>query len=185
MSDEGQPLKAEHVFKKVIWRNTLALSESMEQATTWSITGVAAIAGLFISNLDSVGKLVRPEGLRWSLILFTGSLVVGAFSKQIGMAIVKGLAMVKKVEGMLSTEQGQALMSQMSTPLPQLMEEIAHPFYWPLSAMMRRSGKEGLKDDLPADKRFIRLFCAQLIFLYLHGLCAAAGFIVIACSIIM
>jgi len=78
MSDEGQPLKPEHVFKKVVWRSTLALSESMEQATTWSITGIAAIVALLISNLDSVGKLVSPEGIRWSLILFTASLVVGS-----------------------------------------------------------------------------------------------------------
>jgi hypothetical protein len=94
MTDEGQPIKPEHVFLKIIWRSTLGLSVSMEQATTWSITGLAAIIGLFISNLDSVGQLVSRQGLRWGLILFTGSLVIGALSKQIGMAIAKGLALL-------------------------------------------------------------------------------------------
>ena len=184
MSDEGKPLQPEHVFKKVIWRGTLSLSESTEHATTWSITGIAAIAGLFISNLDSVGKLVQPAGVRWSLIFFTGSLVAGAFSKQIGMAITKGLAMIEKVEGLLATEHGQALMDHMSTPPAQLITELAEPFYWPLSTLMRRSGIEGMKDYLSADKRFIRLFCAQLIFVYLHGILAVAGFLCIACSIV-
>jgi hypothetical protein len=184
MSDEGKPIQPEHVLKKVIWRSTLELSETMEQATTWTITGIAAISGLFISNLDSMGKLVRADGLRWSLIFFTTSLVAGALSKQVGMAITKGLAMIQKIEGLLATEQGQALMSQMATPPKQLIREIADPFYWPLSWMMRRSGIEGMKDYLSADKRFVRLFCAQLVFLYLHGILATAGFLAIACSII-
>jgi len=184
MSDEGQPLKPEHVFKKVVWRSTLEMSESMEHATTWSITGIAAIVGLFISNLDSVGKLVRPEGLRWSLIFFTASLVVGALSKQFGMAVMKGIAMVEKIEGILSSEQGQALMNQMSTPLPKLMDEIAEPFWWPLSMMMRKEGEKGMKDYLSADKRFITLFCVQMLLVNLHGLFTAIGLVVIAASIV-
>ncbi len=184
MSDEGQPLKPEHVFKKVVWRNTLGMSESMDHATTWSITGIAAIVGLFISNIDSVGKLVSPEGLRWSLIFFTGSLVVGALSKQFGMAVMKGIAMVEKIEGILSSEQGQALMKQMSTPLPKLIDEIAEPFWWPLSTVIRKGGERGMKDYLSSDKRFITLFCVQMLLVDLHGLFAAIGLIVIAASIV-
>src|SRR4051812_20929401 len=89
--DAGQPMKPEHVFKKIVWRSTIALSDAMEQATTWSISGVAAIAALMISNLDSVSKLVHTEGIRWSLILFTASIVAGAFGKQAGMALSKGV----------------------------------------------------------------------------------------------
>jgi hypothetical protein len=184
MTDEGQPIKPEHVFKKVIWRSTLGLSESMEQATTWSITGLAAIIGLFISNLDSVGQLVNRQGLRWGLILFTASLVIGALSKQIGMAIVKGLAMLEKIENILSSEQGQVLMANMTTSPPQLVEEMAAPYLWPLSTLMRKSGRKGLSDYLVTDKRFIKLFCVQLLFVNLHGLLAAAGLVVVASSII-
>jgi hypothetical protein len=184
MSDEGQPLKPEHVFKKVAWRNVLAMSESMEHATTWSITGVAAIVALFISNLDSVGKLVSPEGLRWSLICFTASLVLGALSKQCGMAIVKGIAMVEKIEGLLSSEQGRALIIRLSTPLAQLMDEIAEPFWWPLSTIMRKSGRKGITDYLSSDKTLIRLFSIQMLLMNLHGLFAAIGLVVIAAKIV-
>jgi len=184
MTDEGQPLKPEHVFKKVIWRGTLEISETMEQATTWSITGIAAIVALFVGNLDSVAQLVAREGLRWSLILFTGSLVAGAISKQIGMAVTKGVQMIQKVEGLLGSEEGQRLMSQMTDPPKKLIDDLAAPFFWPLSVLMRRSGAEGLRDYLSSDKRFVRLFCTQLIFVYVHGLLAAAGLTVIATSIL-
>lgn len=181
--DAGQPMKAEHTFKKIIWRNTIALSDSMEQATTWSISGVAAIAALMISNLDSVGKLVSTDGLRWSLILFTASIVAGAFGKQAGMALAKGVDLVNKTEGLLLTEEGQKLIGAMTTPPAQLMDELAEPYYWPLSIFMRNAGRKSLGDYLAADKNLVRLFCAQLVFIYLHGLLAAAGLMVIACSI--
>ena len=184
MTDEGQPIKPEHVFLKIIWRSTLGLSVSMEQATTWSITGLAAIIGLFISNLDSVGQLVSRQGLRWGLILFTSSLVIGALSKQIGMAIAKGLAMLEKMENILSSEQGQVLMTNMTTSPPQLVEEMAAPYFWPLSTLMRKSGMKGLSDYFFSDKRFIKLFCVQMLLVNLHGLLAAAGLVVVASSII-
>ena len=79
MTDEGQPIKPEHVFLKIIWRSTLGLSVSMEQATTWSITGLAAIIGLFISNLDSVGQLVGRMGSSLPLTLNRENGVKSAF----------------------------------------------------------------------------------------------------------
>jgi hypothetical protein len=184
MSDEGQPLKPEHIFKQVAWRSMFGISESMEQWTTWSITGIAAIVALFIGNLDSVGKLVSREGLRWSLICFTASLVLGALSKQLGIAIVNGVAMIEKLEGRLSSEQLKAVINQMSTPLPQLMDEIAEPFWWPLSTILRKAGRKGMTDYLSSDKRFIPLFCLQMLLVNLHGLFAAIGLVVIAATIV-
>ena len=137
----------------------------------------------FISNLDSVGTLVSSIGLRWFLISFTASLVFGAISKQIGMSLGKGLEMIEKLEGVLYSDQGQMLMNQMSTPPKELIKKIVEPFFWPLSSYMRRSGLKGIEDYLFSDKRFVKLFCIQLIFVYLHGITAAVGLLVIACSI--
>ena len=183
MSDEGNPLSADQIFKRIVWRHTISISHAMEQANTWSLTGVAAIVGLFISNLNSVGTLVSSAGLRWFLISSTASLIFGAISKQIGMALGKCLEMVEKLEGVLYSDQGQALISHTTTPPRQLMKEIAEPFFWPLSSFIRRRGFQGIEDYLSSDKRFVRLFCMQLIFTYLHGITAAAGLLVIACSI--
>lgn len=99
------------------------------------------------------------------------------------MAIAKGLEMLHKIEGLLSSEDGQALMARMETPPPQLIQEISAPFLWPLSKLMLKGGLKGTKDYLSADKRFVRLFCLQLLFVNLHGLLAAGGLTVIAASI--
>ena len=184
MSDEGTVAKPEHAFKKLIWRSVVSMSEAMDHATTWSITGIAAIAGLLITKLDAVGQLVSRSGLRWALFLFTASILFGAFSKQYAIAITKGLAMIDKLESLLWSEQGQALMIQMTTPPRQLIEEIASPFWWPLSSLMRKGGIKGLTDYLSTDKRFITLFQIHLILVYLHGLFGIAGFVVIAASIL-
>ncbi len=99
------------------------------------------------------------------------------------MALTKGLEMVEKLESMMFSEHGQSLMSQMATSSKVLMEEIAKPFFWPISAYMRRAGIKGTTDYLHGDKNFVRLFCIQLIFVYLHGLLAAGGLVVVAMSI--
>jgi hypothetical protein len=184
MSDEGKPISADQIFKKMVWRHTVSISHAMEQATTWSVTGVAAIVGLFISNLDSIGTIVSSVGLRWFLISFTTSIIFGAISKQIGMALGKGLEMAEKIEGELYSDQGIRLINQLSTPLRELIKEIAEPFFWPLSSYMRRCGTKGIEDYLSSDKRFVKLFCIQLVFVYLHGIAAAAGLIIVAYSIV-
>ena len=180
MSDEEQPVNAKHVFLKIAWRSTISLSGPMDQATTWSLTGIAAILGLLISNLDSVSKLVTPDGLRWCLWLFTGSLVAGALSKQLGMAVVSGVEMLQKFEGLLQSPQGQELMNAIEAPASQLVNEMAQPFWWPLSALMRKGGELGMRDYLSSDKRMVRLFCWQLLFVYAHGGLAAAGLLAVA-----
>ena len=54
MSDEGTSIQPVHVIKKIIWRGAVDVGSSLESATTWSITGVAAITALIISNLHSI-----------------------------------------------------------------------------------------------------------------------------------
>jgi phage shock protein PspC (stress-responsive transcriptional regulator) len=100
------------------------------------------------------------------------------------MALVKGLDLVEKMEGMLYSEQGLQLISQMSTSPRELIKEIAEPFFWPISSRILKGGLKGIDDYLSSDKRFVKMFCIQLIFVYLHGITAAAGLIVIACSIV-
>lgn len=183
MSDEGKSITAEHVFKRIIWRSVLAIGGSMEQFTTWTITGIAAIITFFVGHLDSVSGLVSAGGLRWSLILLALSLLAGVVSKQIGMAVAHGVETVTKMETFLHSPDGQRLMSHMTTEPRQLTKEIAAPFLWPLSWLMRRSGEQGVQDYSSSDRRFIRLFCVQLYSNLLHGLLAAAAIITLAVSI--
>jgi len=74
-------------------------------------------------------------------------------------------------------------MSQMSIQPKDLVSEISEPFFWPLSIYIKKSGLNGIEDYLSSDKRLVKMFCTQLIFIYLHGITAVLGFLIIAYSI--
>jgi hypothetical protein len=183
MSDFGNPLEPEHIFKRVLWRSTHGVGSALEQSTTWTITGVAAIVGLFVANLNSVSDIVSLGGIRWSLILFAFSILAGAVSKQLGMAVQSGISTMTQVESLLASEAGQQLMNDMQIEPQQLMSEIGEPFVWPLNELMRRAGVRGLHDYLSSDKRMVRMFCFQLYLNAIHALAAIAAIFVLACSI--
>ena len=183
MTDQSKPLQPEQIFKRVMWRSILSIGAALEQSTTWTITGVAAIVGLFISNLDSASKIIAVSGIRWSLILFASSLLAAAISKQIGMAVQSGVRTIGELESLLNSEPGKKLMDAMTVEPRELMKEIAEPFLWPLSWVMRRGGERGLQDYLSGDKRMVRMFCLQLYFNMLHSLLAVVALIVLAVSI--
>ena len=63
------------------------------------------------------------------------------------------------------------------------MKEIAEPFLWLLSWVMRRGGERGIRDYLSGDKRMVRMWCLQLYFNMLHSLLAVVALIVLAVSI--
>ena len=183
MTDESQPLKPEQIFKRVIWRNVLSIAGGAEQSTTWTMTGVAAIVGLFISHLDAVSKMVTSGGIRWSLSLFAGSLLAGAISKVLGMGLQSGLNAVAEMEKLLLSENGTNLMDAMTIEPRQLMAEIAEPFLWPLSSLTKRGGESGLTDYLSSDKTLVRLFCWQIYFNFLHMVLAVLAIGAVALSL--
>ena len=92
--------------------------------------------------------------------------------------------MMEKLEGVLHSDQGKRLMGQMSIPPKELIKEIARPFFWPLSAYIKKGGFKGIEDYLHSDKIFVKMFCVQLIFIYLHWLTAAVGLFIIAFGIV-
>src|SRR5206468_4105296 len=117
------------------------------------------------------------------LILFAFSLLFGVMSKQIGMAVANGLETANRLEALLASENGRHLMSQMTVEPRQLMNELAEPFLWPISVLVRRSGARGITDYAAADRRFIRFLCIQLYFNMVHALLAAAAVVTLALSI--
>ncbi len=183
MNDEDKPLKPEHVFKKVIWRSTLSSGTAIEQFTTWTLTGIGAIVGLLISNLDSVSKIVSLTGIKSAIVLFTLSLLAAVVSKQIGIAVTSGLETTNKTEDLLNSPEGQQLMGSMTISPRQLVTELAEPFLWPISVITRWSGERGLSDYTSGDKRLVRLFCIQLYLSFTHGILALSALLVIGLSI--
>lgn len=183
MSDEATVMLPEQVFKKVIWRSTLETGGALERSTTWTIGGVAAIVAVLVSNLDSVAKIASLEGIKTSVVLFTLSLLFGALSKQVGMAVIAGVNTLKQTEALLNSEAGKSLMDEMTIEPRQLVQELAEPFLWPFSTFIRKGGERSLRDYVAGDKRFVKMFCFQIIFNGVHVLFAVVALFAIGLSI--
>ena len=119
--------------------------------------------------------MVTPTGIRVTIGIFILSLIAGVLSKQYGMALTSGLRMLENMESLLNSEPGQNLMSDMKIENAQLSNEIAEPFWWPLSAKLRKAMVNGKDDPLASDKQFISIFSKQLYTNFFHIFLGAAG----------
>jgi hypothetical protein len=171
-------------MKKIVWRQSLAISHSLERFITWTVAGIAAFAALLISNLDSVAPLITRGGLKWGLLLLAFSILAGAVCKQLALAIPDGLARIVEMENFMGSEAGQQLLERMTIDPEKLPAELAAPYLWPMSYIVRKSAERGARDLLAADKRFVFLFCLQLWAFWLHVLLAIASIVVVAATIL-
>lgn len=146
MIDEGKPITSEHVFKKFAWRQSTSVGESMEQFTTWTITGCAALVALTINNLESINTIVSLSFLKILVILFVISLIFGIISKMLGMALQSGIRLLNDTENQLHSEAGESIIISMNIETKQLVSHLASPHWWQLSTLMRKSGEAGIKD---------------------------------------
>jgi len=183
MTENDRPISPEEIFKKVSWRSVISSSNAMEKWVTWTLTGTAAIIALFVANLSSVSEIVSQSGIQWSLFLLALSLISGGVAKQVGMAVQSGLHTMREIEALLGSEEGQDLMDGMEIEPEKLIDDLAEPFWWPLSVSIKNAGKRGLKDYLAGDKRIVKLFCIQLYATNTHAILIAAAIIVVAFSL--
>jgi hypothetical protein len=183
MSDEGEAIRPEVIFKKFLWHNTLEAGEAIERFTTWTITGIAVVTGLLIGNLDSVAKIVSLCCIRTAIIMLTISLLAGAISKQIGVVVATGLNNFRKIQGKLDSEFFKDLMDRMTIAPSDLGKELAEPFCWPISSWMRKACERALVDPLDPEKRLVKLLCMQAFFNLVHQFLAFIALCVIAIGI--
>lgn len=80
----------------------------------------------------------------------------------LGMALQSGIRLLNDTENQLHSEAGESIIISMNIETKQLVSDLASPYWWQLSTLMRKSGEAGINDYLAPDKRFIRIFCLQL-----------------------
>lgn len=83
-------LSPKDTLVRMMLMQTLAIAKPMEEFATWLLTGVAVILGAVIVNVEAVSNTLTAVNLRWGLTFLVLSLVAGAISKQIGLAISAG-----------------------------------------------------------------------------------------------
>jgi hypothetical protein len=176
-------LSAEQHFQRITYLGTLSIAQPAEQFATWLITGTAAILGLIVVNIDSVSNVISNSSLRWGLTLMTLSILCGVVTRQIGIAIQRGLAMLESLHEVMNSPTGEAIRASLTTPSDVLGKELASPFLPPFRGSILRGVERGMTDNLAAEKRFIKMFCIQLYASYAQAALGAIGLIWLVCGI--
>lgn len=176
-------LSAEQHFQRITYIGVLSISQPAEQFASWLITGTAAILGLIVVNIDSVSNVISNESLRWGLTLMTLSILCGVITKQLGIAIQRGLTMLESLHAEMNSPIGEAIRARLSTPADVFGKELASPLLPPFRGSMLRALQEGMKDNLAAEKRLVKMFCLQLYASYAQAALGAIGTIWLVCGI--
>ncbi len=168
-------MNSEEVFKKFLWRQLLSSGESYGNFTNWTITGIAAIFALIISNLNAVTSIIDSSALKTSLIVLVFSLLFGVATRLYSVALTTGLRLILEMENRLNTPEGLQVLDGIESDMEGLASGLAQPFLWPLSYWLRKAMLSGANDNLKADKNLVRMFCIQLYCNLIHIFLAAVA----------
>ncbi len=171
-SPEGQILT-------VIWRTMLNMAGPVSEQYQWMLTGLAAILGLMVANLDSIQKVVYHGHLKWSLSLLVISVVLASIAYLMSTALKARNDIMYQLEHVLLSPEVQAVWSQVTTEHSEIRRQLCKPFFGPMKWIMVRSGEKGAKDPFATEKGGITLIVCQAYAMWLSILSAAAGLIIL------
>lgn len=168
-------LKPEQRLLRVIYVSTLTTTGAIEDFSVWCITGIAAILGLLVANINSVSNIISKSGLKWGIALLTVSMLAGALAKQLGFAIRCGVALLEALYTEIASPEGTAALEGVTDSPEEFQRHMTEPFLWPIKGIMIRAAKRGAKDPVLGEKRFVRMLCIQIYASYVQIVCAASG----------
>ena len=176
-------LSPEQNLLRLVYGRTVSLGKPMGDFATWLLTGIAAMLGAVIVNVEAVSKVLSASSLQWGLALLVLSLLAGVITKQLGLAVCAGLALIEEMYEELESPDGVAALRSMSASPDAFQQELSSAFLPPLGIMMKRSFDRGGRDALSGEKRLATLFCIQLYVLWLQGILGAIGLLVLGFGI--
>lgn len=166
-------------FLRITWNYSLQAAGPMGEFSAWCLTGVAAIAALIIANIATVTASTSEGTVRNSLLSFTVSILAGALTKQLGIALTAGLRILDDFYAEAESEEFCQMIAAIQVNPKQVHSLLARPFWPVIRSYVRRCAEAGSKDWLRSEKRFVGLFCFQLTtaFIQLCGAAAGIGFL--------
>lgn len=162
---------------------TLSLAMQLGEFSTWLLTGVAAILGAVIVNVDKVSTILSATSLHYGLGLLIISLLAGVVVKQLGFAICAGLDIAEEMYDALETPEGEKAIQHIRMDTEAFKQQFSSAFLPPIRGMMRRSFDRGTQDALSAERRLAKVFCVQLYSFWLQGALGTAGLLVLGLGI--
>lgn len=141
------------------------------------LTGIAAILGLMVANLDSLQKVVHGAYLKWSLSLLVISVVLASIAYLLSTTLKARNEVIYQLEKALNSMEAQAVLSQMTTEQSEVRRELCEPFFGPMKWFMARAAENGANDQFATEKCGITLMVWQAYAMWLSLALAAVGLI--------
>lgn len=157
----------------------LSMAGPVSKQYRWMLTGLAAILGLMIANLDSIQKIVCSRHLKLSLGLLIASVFLASVAYLLSMVLKVRNDVIFKLEQTPVSEDIQAVLSQMKADQSEISQQICEPFFGPIKWLMMRVAKKSANDPFAIEKGGINLILWQAYSMWLGILFAAAGLMVL------
>ena len=171
-SPEGQ-------FITVCWRTILDMAGPVSEQYRWMLTGIAAILGIMVANLDSIQKVVHDAHLKGSLCMLVASVVLASIAYLLSIALKARNDITYQLEKILGSEQAQAVLAQMTTDQSELRQQLCKPFFGPMKLIMSRSAEKGANDPFAMEKGGITMIVWQTYAMWASVALAGVGLIVL------
>jgi hypothetical protein len=171
-SPEGQ-------FLTVCWRVTLGMAAAVSEQYRWMLTGIAAILGVIVANLDSIQKVVHDAYLATSVCLLVASVFLASIAYMLSTALKLRNEVSGQLEQILGSEKAQQVMAQMTMEQSQLRREMCSPYFGPMKWLMTSAAKKGAADPYAIEKSGIRLIVWQAYAMWLGMILASAALAVL------
>lgn len=168
---------------RIVLVKTLSLAKQIGEFSTWLLTGVAAILGAVIVNVEKVSNILSATSLHYGLSLLVISLLAGVVAKQIGFAICAGLDITEEMYDALETPEGENAIQFIRKDPEAFKQQYSSAFLPPMRGMMRKSFDRSTQDALSAERRFAKIFSVQMYSFWLQGALGAVGLLVLGLGI--
>jgi hypothetical protein len=161
----------------VTWRTLLSMADRASDQYRWMLTGLAAMLALVVANLDSLQKVVSGGHLKLALVLLIVSVALAAVAYMLSTSLIARNEVMNKLEAVLSSVEGKALLSQTSLADPELRREVCSPFFGPMKWIVVRSMEKGARDQFAGERGSIFLLVWQAYAIWASVAVAAASMI--------
>ena len=171
-SPEGQLLT-------VTWRTILSMAATVSEQYRWILTGIAAILGLMVANLDSIERVVHNTYLKWSLSLLIVSVVLASIAYLLSTTLKVRNDAIHQLEKILGSVEAQEIMSQMTAEQSEVRQRLCEPLFGPMKWLAARAVEKSGNDPFATEIGGITLMLWQAYAMWLSITLAAVGLIVL------
>ena len=178
-----QPLRfqaEQRLANDVLLQGTAIVTPLLAQLSAWLMAGLGASFALFLTNIHSVAEYVYPYNIRWALIWFVVSLLLGLIARFLSASVMSGI----NSNAVFPQQLGAALSSTEKFSFPVFTHFFFSGLLLPYRCVANRARKAVERGDLMVSAKLTaKTSQAQAILIVLQIAFAATSILVLAIGI--